>query len=651
MKRLCWLTNFLLFALLFLAQVLVWPSPTRAQYGTTPSNNGRPQLVEGAYDYVAEIETEWIAAYGAADGSGDWRHYRNPIFDAEHTEQIGYADGYCIQTAPGEWAYCTWSLYADTWTLSAHGALDENTGENRFAIAGGTGEYEDVHGYLHWATNEAGDEEYFTVEEQEIVAYDPLYAVVDAGSWKATNWDDPATTYGNVWYWYDPLYDETHTEEIGATSGYCIWTAPNKAAECTWTAWGEDWALSASGVKLDEGKSWLSITGGYGAYAGATGTVGWETSSDGSQFRFDYHFDHLPTTLAKPYEVTLQPYRFYADAPPTGDSAGDVYFWHTSLWDAAQTQRIGYSDGYCIITATEAWSMCTLTFYTEHWTLTASGPAYESGATTQMAVAGGTGAYGDVSGHILVTPNADSTLFTVAFDIAVAPYTYWQAVAWEQVEENEIPFWSTLGWNETNWDGSHPAAVPSSESRTWAELTSFEQEAATAVGYDESTWNPSTVRVPSGDVNAFWNSLGWDDLYLSEQRLWGILGWDADNWSGLPEAAMPFSNWRAWAELTPVEQGAATELGYDETTWNTEIVRTPEGEVEIFWSKFAWEELYLGEQQLFAYLGWSEASWLGDQPIPESKYRTWEQLSAVERGAATQLSYDETNWNATVLEH
>ena len=50
-------------------------------------------------------------------------------------------------------------------------------------------------------------------------------------------------------------------------------------------------------------------------------------------------------------------------------------------------------------------------------------------------------------------------------------------------------------------------------------------------------------------------------------------------------------------------------------------------------------------------MGWNEASWSGDQPIPESKYRTWEQLSEVERGSAIQLGYDEAGWNATVLEH
>lgn len=646
MRRLGNITTVLL---LFLFAIAQWDGTAKAQY--TPSDSGQPQLVAAEHDYIADVDLEWVAEYGAADGSGDWRHYRNPLFDAAHEAQIGYADGYCIQTAPGEWAYCTWSIYADTWTLSAHGVMDETMGENRFAIAGGTGDYEGVHGYLHWATNEDGSQHYYTVEEQELTSYEPLSAVADAGNVKNTHWFAPESSYPNVLYWHEPLYDEEHAEEIGLTNGYCVWTSPNHAAECTWTAWGEDWALSASGVKHDEGESWLSITGGYGDYAGATGTVRWTTNDDGSQFRFDYTFDFLPTTLDMPYEVAIEPTAFYADTPAKGDVAGDIYTWHGAMLDAALDAKIGHSDGYCVITAPEAWSMCTLTLYTDDWTLTASGPAYESGAASQMAVTGGTGAYADVAGHIILTPNEDRSRYEISFEIEVAPYTYWQSVAWEQVAEDDIPHWYTLGWNENNWDGSQPAAIPASESRTWAELNTFEQEAATAVGYDENTWNPSSVRTPEGDVNEFWNSFDWDDLYLSEQRLWAILGWNADNWTGVPAAAMPASNWRAWTQLTPVEQGAATALGYDEDSWNVQLPRTPEGDVDIFWSQFGWDELYASEQQLYAYLGWNEASWSGDLPVPESEYRPWEELSAVEQGAATQLGFDAESWDATVLEH
>jgi hypothetical protein len=114
---------------------------------------------------------------------------------------------------------------------------------------------------------------------------------------------------------------------------------------------------------------------------------------------------------------------------------------------------------------------------------------------------------------------------------------------------------------------------------------------------------------------------------------------------------VPASTWRTWAELAPSEQGAATRLGFAESTWDAAQLRTPAGEVELFWSAFAWEELRRGEQQLFALLGWNEESWAGDLPIPESEYRRWEELSEVEQGAASQLGFDPAGWDATVLEH
>jgi hypothetical protein len=223
--------------------------------------------------YVVDNTNEWRAEFGVEEGAGDWRYYRNPLYNVGETRQAGWADGYCVQSAPSEWAYCTWSLYTNRWTLSAHGVLDELSGENWFVIAGGTGAYADVHGRLLWMTDEAGEQSFFAVEEQEYAAYDPLRVTIPEAKWQTTHWFDPATSYANVLYWHDPLYNEAQTEQIGWSNGFCIWTAPNKAAECTWTNWGEGWALSASGVKYDEGVSLLSIIGGTGSYAGATGTV------------------------------------------------------------------------------------------------------------------------------------------------------------------------------------------------------------------------------------------------------------------------------------------------------------------------------------------------------------------------------------------
>jgi hypothetical protein len=626
-----------------------------AQYGNSGGGRGgktQEPAEEADYDYVADSQNEWTAEYGEEDGSGNWYYYHNPLYDAAHETELGWADGYCIQTVADAYQYCTWSLYTDSWTLSAHGVLDQSTGDNWYAIAGGTGDYADVHGYLAWSASEDGSQYYYTVQEQEYAAYDPLRVEAGTENWHATYWYDPSYSYSNVWYWHDPLYAEDSTTEIGWIDGYCIRTAPNASSECDWTIAGDGWSITASGRKYDEDVSWLTITSGWGEYEGATGTVAWDSSDDGKNW-YDYHFDYLPTTLAKPYEVYMEggPGFLYADLVEPEKADGDTYYWHSNLWDANQEYKVGWTDGYCVITAPEEYSVCTVTLYNDYWTLTVSGPSYETSDPSVFAVTGGTGAYADVSGTVTVTPNEDYSWFDFTFDLYVAPYTYWQSVGWDQVTEEEAGYWYTLGWNEYNWDGSRPAAVPDSEVRTWAELTPYEQEAATALGYDETTWNPTAPRKPDGDPDTYWNGYDWEDLYLSEKHLWAILGWNEYNWSGVPEAAMPTSEWRTWTELKPVEQGAAAWLGYDETTWNVHVVRTPEGDPEEYWSQYAWDELHYSEQELFGYLGWNADAWAGDQPIPESKYRTWEQLNHVEKGAASQLGYDAENWDAKVLTH
>jgi hypothetical protein len=651
MKRLQRITS--LYLLLVLATIPL-STVARAQYGSPGGSGAQPQETPAAagYDYIADAENEWVAESGAADAAGDWRYYRNPLYDTTHEEQAGWADGYCIQTVPGEWSYCSWSLYANTWTLSVNGIYNEATGDNWFAIDGGTGEYQDIHGYLRWASNEDSSQYYYTIEEHEYTYYEPLTVVANSEGWYSTYWYDPASSYANVRYFHDPIYDEAQSEQIGWSNGYCILTGPNVAAECKWTAWGDGWALTASGVKYDEGESRLSITGGWGDYAGATGYVTWQSSADGSQHYYTYTFDYLPATLYKPYEVYVEGSSYlYGDVPAVNDATGDVYYWHAPMWDAAQESKIGWSDGYCVIFVPDAWSTCTLTLHSDYWTLTASGPSYETGDASLMAVTGGTGAYGDVRGNIIVAPNEDASWYNISLDLYVAPTTYWQTVSWDQVAEEDHPDWYALGWNEYNWDLSHPAAIPASESRTWEQLTPYEQEAATALGYDESTWNSTAVRAPDGHPDDYWDAYDWEDLYFGEKRLFGIWGWDEHRWPEVPEASIPASTLRRWDELKAVEQGAATELGYTEETWNDHAVRTPEGNVEEYWSQYAWDELHYGECVLFAYLGWDEARWSGDQPIPESNYRTWEELSWVEKGAASQLGYDAESWDANVLEH
>ncbi len=75
------------------------------------------------------------------------------------------------------------------------------------------------------------------------------------------------------------------------------------------------------------------------------------------------------------------------------------------------------------------------------------------------------------------------------------------------------------------------------------------------------------IRVPQGDVEAFWGSLNkWANLNAAEQDAWQVLGWNAKSWD--EEVDLPESENKKWAELSDKEKAAAGSLGYDEASWD-----------------------------------------------------------------------------------
>ena len=77
----------------------------------------------------------------------------------------------------------------------------------------------------------------------------------------------------------------------------------------------------------------------------------------------------------------------------------------------------------------------------------------------------------------------------------------------------------------------------------------------------------NTVRIPTGDVEEFWEQFAWDQLTSAEQSLWIDLGWDEDSWEG--SAPVPASDAKLWIQLSKAEKAAATELGYSQQSWDS----------------------------------------------------------------------------------
>jgi allene oxide cyclase len=91
------------------------------------------------------------------------------------------------------------------------------------------------------------------------------------------------------------------------------------------------------------------------------------------------------------------------DTGASGDSAGDVLTFANEVFDAEDRNRVGSDQGMCMRTVPgKAWE-CFWTLSSESGQITVEGPFYGTGDSV-LAITGGTGAFGNAQGDMLLTP-------------------------------------------------------------------------------------------------------------------------------------------------------------------------------------------------------------------------------------------------------
>ena len=235
-------------------------------------------------------------------------------------------------------------------------------------------------------------------------------------------------------------------------------------------------------------------------------------------------------------------------------------------------------------------------------------------------------------------------------------------VWWDCLPEKMVKAAEVLGYTQSKWDGG-PAPVPlvcdtlasnatsavdfnstdvnanltADGSPLWTDLSPEERQAASVLGYDQTMWNtgetPPEIAIwyecLSDDQNAAAAILGydqaaWDGGYEAPPQLdcavnaaatWAptmepVAAEEGSVPSPTPGLATTPDGSPLWAALSPVEQQAASVLGYDQTMWNTG--ETPP-EIAIWYDCLKSDQIVAA-----AILGYDRAVWDGGyEPPPQ----------------------------------
>jgi hypothetical protein len=105
---------------------------------------------------------------------------------------------------------------------------------------------------------------------------------------------EPGDTIGDMLAFGNDLYDEGNATVVGRDQGQCFRSNPGLSWECVWTNILADGSITVEGPFYDDLQDVeLAITGGTGAYAGASGSMTLHARDElGSEL--DFTFNLLP---------------------------------------------------------------------------------------------------------------------------------------------------------------------------------------------------------------------------------------------------------------------------------------------------------------------------------------------------------------------
>jgi allene oxide cyclase len=104
------------------------------------------------------------------------------------------------------------------------------------------------------------------------------------------------------------------------------------------------------------------------------------------------------------------------DTGDPGDTSGDILTFANDVFDASDSTKVGTDQGYCIrITAPGSYE-CNWTTFLEDGQITVEGPFFDT-SDSVVAITGGTGAYRNARGQMVLKARNGGTEFDFIFRV------------------------------------------------------------------------------------------------------------------------------------------------------------------------------------------------------------------------------------------
>ena len=138
-----------------------------------------------------------------------------------------------------------------------------------------------------------------------------------------------------------------------------------------------------------------------------------------------------------------------------------------------------------------------------------------------------------------------------------------------------------------------------------------------------------------GAMNKQGKNREWASLNENERKAATFLGFDAESWDTDNKV---YIDRLTWDELSSAQKQAAKELSFRKSSWNEDMF------VETY--ERSWNELTQEQKSAAKELGYKRSTWDRDSPVWSDDKR-WSQLNERQQASAVILGYTELEWNDT----